>query len=60
VLETLVAYPPVTSETIPGIIVAGAVAGFAVGWLGMVAGRWCARPRFATTKKGKRQSRRSA
>ena len=29
-------------------------------WRGMVAGRWCARPRFATTKKGKRQSRRSA
>jgi hypothetical protein len=54
VLETLVAYPPVTSATIPGIIVAGAAAGFAVGWLGMVAGRWCTRPRFATTKKGKR------
>lgn len=39
VLETLTAYPPVNGETIPGIIVAGAAAGFGAGWLGMTAGR---------------------
>lgn len=47
-LERIVAYPPVTSATIPEIVVAGALGGVGAGWLGMKAGIWVARTRGAS------------
>jgi hypothetical protein len=54
VLENLAAYPPVTSATIPGIVAAGALAGFGAGWLGMVTGRWLAGQRRFVASVGAR------
>lgn len=54
VLDELVAYPPVTAATIPGIVAAGALAGISAGYLGMAAGRWIAGQRSLAASAGAR------